>query len=402
MRKSILHLLSLLLLAMLLPEQSDAIPAFARKYKLSCSTCHSMIPKLKEYGDEFAANAFRLPDAPEPPRTYVDGGDDMLMLHRFFPIAIRFDGYVQYAERDRGEFDFETPYGVKLMSGGPISPHIGYYLYFYMNERGEIAGLEDAYVHFNNLFGTNFDILLGQFQVSDPLFKRELRLTLEDYELYRMRPAHSHANLTYDRGVMLTYGFDFGLDLVGSVLNGNGIGEADNRIFDVDNGKAFAIRASQSIGPVRIGGFYYHGEEMFYDIAFQSPGGPRFADVKNTVTYYGPDITIGNDYLELNAQYLRREDSDIPGDMNTVAADREQTMEGVMAELVYFPGGMESNWAVVALYNRAESDQTDYLYHTATLSVSRLLARNFRLVGEATYDLEAEKPRISVGFVSAF
>ncbi|MBN1448677.1 MAG: hypothetical protein JXA28_12165 [Bacteroidetes bacterium] len=387
---------------MLLPDTASAIPAFARKYNISCSTCHSMVPKLKDYGEDFAGNAFQLPDAPEPPRTYVEAGDDELMLHRFFPIAVRFDGYVQYAERDAGEFDFQTPYGVKLMSGGPISPHVGYYMYFYMNERGEVAGLEDAYVHFNDVFGSDLDVMLGQFQVSDPLFKRELRLSLEDYEVYRMRPERSHANLTYDRGVMLTYGFDFGLDLVGSVLNGNGIGEAENRIFDVDNGKAFSFRASQSIGPVRVGGFYYHGEEMFHGMAFQNPGNPLYADVKNTVTYYGPDITIGNDYLELNAQYLRREDSDIPGTLNVVGADRAREMEGMLAELVYLPGGPESKWGFVALYNRTEDKQTSYMYHTATLSVGRLLARNLRLIGEFTYDLENETPRAAVGFVSGF
>ena len=403
MKQFTLYLMPLLLLAMLLPEQSSAIPAFARKYKLSCSTCHSMVPKLKDYGDDFAGNAFQLPDAPEPPRTYVDAGDDDLMLHRFFPLAVRFDGYIQYAERDAGEFDFQTPYGVKLMSGGPISPHVGYYMYFYMNERGEVAGLEDAYVHFNDVFGSPLDIMLGQFQVSDPLFKRELRLTLEDYEVYRMRPTYSHANLTYDRGVMLTYGFDFGLDLVGSALNGNGIGESENGIFDVDNGKAFSFRASQSLGPFRIGGFVYHGEEMFRNVTFQNPGGPpQTGDVKNTVMYYGPDLTIGNDYLEFNAQYLRREDSDIPGPMNTVGAIREQQMDGVMAELVYFPGGPESTWAFVALYNMTESKQTDYKYHTASLNVSRLLARNLRLIGEVTYDLEDESPRAAIGFVSGF
>ena len=31
-----------------------AIPAFARKYKMSCKTCHAPIPRLKAYGDEFA------------------------------------------------------------------------------------------------------------------------------------------------------------------------------------------------------------------------------------------------------------------------------------------------------------------------------------------------------------
>ena len=37
---------------------------------------------------------------------------------------------------------------------------------------------------FNNLFGSELDITVGQFQISDPLFKRELRLTKDDYYIY--------------------------------------------------------------------------------------------------------------------------------------------------------------------------------------------------------------------------
>jgi hypothetical protein len=396
-------LLAALVVALALPSVAHSIPAFARKYNISCSSCHSMAPKLKAYGEDFAGNAFRLPDAPEPPRTYVEAGDDELLLHRFFPLAVRFDGFLQYAKRDAGEFDFQTPYGVKLMSGGPITKDIGYYMYFYMNERGEVTGLEDALVHFNDLFGSDLDLVVGQFQVCDPLFKRELRLTLADYEVYRMRPVSSHANLTYDRGVMLTYGFDFGLDLVAQALNGNGIGAASGGIFDIDNGKAFAFRASQSLGPVRIGGFWYRGEEMFHNVVFSfESGATQVSDVKNVVSYIGPDITVGNDYVELNAQYLRRVDSDLPFVAAMGTDLREQTMSGIMAELVYLPGGPESKWGFVGLYNRTEVVDGSILHHTATLSASRLLARNLRLIGEVTYELEEETPRLSLGFVSGF
>ena len=391
---------ALLLLAalLLLPDQSSAIPAFARKYNISCTTCHSIAPKLKEYGEEFAGNAFNLPDAPPPARAYVDAGDDMLMLHRFFPIAVRFDGYLQWADRGRGKFDFQSPYGVKLMSGGPISTHVGYYMYFFMNERGEVTGLEDAYVHFNDIFNSGFDIMVGQFQVCDPLFKRELRLTLEDYEVYKMRPEASHASLTYDRGVMMTYGFDFGLDLTAEALNGSGIGAAEEKIFDGDNGKAFAFRASQSLGPVRIGGFAYTANESL-------PGGP--GSISNTVTVFGPDLTIGNDYLELNAQYLMRKDDGIPILVSSGYIGQKLEMNGLTLELLYMPDADKSVMTFAALYNRIEQKDSDIfdggiIYHSATASVGYLLARNLRLVGEMTYDIELEKPKLSMGFVSAF
>ena len=139
---------------------------------------------------------------------------------------------------------------------------------------------------------------MGQFQVSDPLFKRELRLSFEDYEIYKIRPGLSKANLTYDRGIMASYGFNFGLDLVGIIVNGNGIKPAgDDRLFDFDSYKSYALRAIQGLGVVNIGAFVYSGKEGPLDTANKD----------NNIIIYGPDFTIGNDKIELNAQYLYRE-----------------------------------------------------------------------------------------------
>jgi|GEM_PF-3570273 len=39
-------------------EQAEALPAFARKYKMSCSQCHSGFPVLNAYGRQFKMNGF--------------------------------------------------------------------------------------------------------------------------------------------------------------------------------------------------------------------------------------------------------------------------------------------------------------------------------------------------------
>ena len=48
------------LLALVAPRDAQAIPAFARKYRFSCTTCHAPFPRLKPYGDEFAGRGFRV------------------------------------------------------------------------------------------------------------------------------------------------------------------------------------------------------------------------------------------------------------------------------------------------------------------------------------------------------
>ena len=90
-----------------------AIPAFARKYNMTCKTCHSPFPKLKPYGDEFAGNGFVLKDL-DAPRYYVDTGDPELSLIRDLPLALRLEGYVTYNQSDSKQSDFTTPLLFKL------------------------------------------------------------------------------------------------------------------------------------------------------------------------------------------------------------------------------------------------------------------------------------------------
>ena len=370
---------------MITPDNAEAIPAFARKYKISCNTCHVAVPKLKAYGEEFAGNGFALPDGEEPKRAYVDTGDETLLLMRELPVAIRFDAFLKAQDKQGAKNDFAMPYGIKLMSGGRISNKVSYYFYFYMNERGEVAGVEDAYLHFNNIGGSEFDIMAGQFQVSDPLFKRELKLTYEDYVIYGVGAGDSEANLKYDRGLMLTYGFEFGLDLVAEVLNGNGIHEADeNKFFDTNSRKNFALRASQDLGIARLGAFAYSGSE-------------KMNGQENEIMYIGPDITLAGEMWELNGQFLRRTDSN-----PDFASKTETTVDGGFAEFTYMPDGDNSRFLFTFLYNKIMDDADVYDYETATFSVSHMAARNLRILMEYTRDLETDKNQFILGVVSAF
>ena len=377
-------------LTSLLPVDADAIPAFARKYKISCSTCHAPVPKLKAYGAEFAGNGFVIPEE-EKERDYVTAGDPLLWLNRDFPIAARFDAYGVYEQDSEVENDLQVPWGVKLLSGGALYKNIGYYFYFYLSERGEVAGIEDAYLHFNNLFKQEFDIMVGQFQTSDPLMKRELRLTFEDYKLYTQRIGMSGLNLTYDRGIMLTYGIGkTATDLVGFVVNGDGIGAADedSRKFDNDDTKNFGFRILQGIGDIAsIGAFYYNGQETLVD-----------SSRKNTINYIGPDVNIVVGKFEFTGQYLLRTDKN----PLFIANPKDIETNSYIAELIFAPKKEASRWYLTALYNRIDSDLEGYDYETITLSPSYLIARNLRILAEFTRDTESETNRVVVGLVSAF
>jgi len=389
--KKVLTLLILILFLLLLCTQvTNAIPAFGRKYNMSCQTCHSPFPKLKPYGDEFAGNGFVLSDK-DAPRYFVETGDQELSLIRDFPIAVRLEGYATYNNLKSERFDFSAPYILKLLSGGALTKDVSYYFYFFFSERGEVAGVEDAFIMFNNLFDSELDLYVGQFQVSDPLFKRELRLTFEDYQVYRSTPGYSRANLTYDRGVMLTYGFDTGTDIIVELLNGTGIGAANNfRIFDDDKYKNIFARVSQDVVEgLRVGAFGYFGKENLEDNLSR-----KFT---NSFNMWGPDATINiKDKLEFNFQYAQRKD-DRPGFW-----EKDYKTKGMFGELIYTPLGDESKWYGVALYNFVDSDFDELDYNTGSLSLGYLLKRNIRLVGEYTYNFEKKYGQFAVGVISAF
>ncbi len=378
-------------------NETYSIPAFARQYRLSCQTCHSPAPRLKAFGDEFAGNGFILSDQ-ENPRYYVETGDEFLSLIRDIPIAFRFDLNGSYNTPRNEKNDFAAPYILKILSGGPITDNISYYFYFFLAERGEVSGIEDAYIMFNDIFGIDLDIYLGQFQISDPLFKRELRLTFEDYQIYKTRIGLSKGNLTYDRGLMLTLGLDTSTDIMFEIVNGNGIGQADlNRFFDDDKNKNLLLRVSQDVADfLRIGAFGYWGRQ---EVNINNLG------VTSEMIYYGPDLTFSiNDIVELNLQYLMRRDNDVLIDVDKPPISKVIT-HGGFAELIITPFGDKSEQYGAILMNYINSDIRDHNFKSATFHIGQLLRRNIRLFLEYSYIdsyIDGEFSRIMIGLSSAF
>jgi hypothetical protein len=390
MKKQWLFFFILLFLLVSFSDSLLGIPAFARKYKMSCNVCHSPFPRLKDYGAEFAANGFVLKDK-DATRYYKDTGDDKLSLIKEFPIGARLEGHIYYNNANSRQVDFASPYLLKILSGGALAKNISYYFYFFLSERGKIAGLEDAFIMFNDLFGTGIAVAIGQFQVSDPLFKRELRLTFEDYHIYKAKPGISGLDLTYDRGLMFTYGTGFGMDFTLEILNGSGIEEADSlRNFDTDKYKNLFARVSQGIGDhLRFGGCGYYGKEAPQNFV-------------NQVWMWGADATLHFDVLEFNVQYIERND-DNPFFEN--GGNSDVLTRGGLAEVIFTPSGDQSDWYAVALYNWVESDFPVLDYRSLSAHIGLLLRRNLRLVGEVTRIFkgpQGEHTRAGVGLITGF
>lgn len=373
-----------------------AIPAFARKYQISCQVCHApAMPRLKAFGEDFASNGFRMTEY-EAPRYYIPAGDDRLSLFRELPLAIRMDGFVTYNFDKLKQADFGSPFVIKIMTGGELSEKLSYYFYFLFNERGSVAGVEDAFLMYHDLLGTGINLYLGQFQASDPLFKGELRYTLEEYAIYGFAPGNSSASLKYDRGLTIEKPFSTGTTILAEILNGSGIGEAgENFLFDRDKYKNFLFRISQSIGKnLSVGLIGYTGKENLMD---------TLGVFTNSIRMWGPDIKLNfGDKFVLNMQYVKRTDSEVfMAEEGSKIPDVNS--QGGFAELIYSPKGDMSKWYLTGLFNWIDSDIDQLDYRSATLHAGYLLRRNFRLVSEYTYKFSGIKyGKVNVGFVTAF
>lgn len=388
-------LLVTIILPLVVPQPADAIPVFARRYGVSCQLCHNPVPMLTEFGETFAGNGFRMA-ASEPARDTINTGDPLLWLPRDLPLSFRLDSYAQAYAGGKAATDFQSPYTLKILGSGVINRKLSWYVYALLLERGEFGGVEDAYINVNDVGGKELDLMIGQFQISDPLFKRELRLMFEDYAIYRANIGEEPLNLTYDRGVMALADVG-GFTVTAQVVNGNGIGQGlSTRRFDNSPGKAGVFHITRDlVDGFRLGGFGLYSHNT-------SEG------VRNKTTMLGADASLGRGPVELNLQYLHREDDDplFQGQGATLV-----TTDGGFAELLVRPAG--SRWFGFGLYNIVVADRP-YLdvrlggpsgvrrYETATAGVGYLVMRNFRLSAEGTWDMEQERTRWSLGIVTAF
>ncbi len=388
--------LGLLLITGLWPTDSLAIPAFARKYDLSCAACHAAFPRLNEFGQQFMNSNYRLPNWKDGT---LSGGDDMLALPKSVPLALRAQAFVQSrdakaidvntGDETKANPDIQSPYLIKLLSSAPLSDHVSYYFYGILAEKGGNGSVivEDAWFSHDDLFDTGIGIMLGQYQISDLMFPRETRLTFQDFMVYRM------AGLTYDRGVQ--FGRAFGpvsVDLGWS--NGNGIEDSNptinspgykrpDHLFDNNSGKAFYGRLGFELAIMKVGLFGYSGSQK-NAISGSTGRGPR--DTPKIA--YGVDLSgkIGDKTWWFAQGIWNRWD-----DFIDVGKTYEWFGAFAGVDYVYSP-----RWTFSALYNFADAqdlNNTDTVYegidiNTLTLTASYYFMRNVKGILEVNGDFQ--------------
>lgn len=162
------------------PNDVHAIPAFARKYNVSCTTCHTAPPRLNTFGERFLENGYQLPGT-------EDGGtigkkslgdvslDDIgqYMGARLRGHVLRYESYRREnppgagpgVVQDKTELGF--PETFSLFTAGTVSQNMGFFVELESQLREGTTGIERAFVTFNNLGGTDLaHVRVGRFDPS--------------------------------------------------------------------------------------------------------------------------------------------------------------------------------------------------------------------------------------------
>jgi len=141
MQKVIVALVSAGFVAVALTPDAYGIPAFSRKYKTSCSTCHYAAPMLNGFGKAFKNNGYRYPAGQDPEmrkeepvslgsESYKRVWPDAIWpsdIPGTTPLSVWGVGRINYSALGAVKWGFEIPHEFELLYGGTIGEDFSFF-----------------------------------------------------------------------------------------------------------------------------------------------------------------------------------------------------------------------------------------------------------------------------------
>ncbi len=386
----------LVALATLTPS-AEAIPAFARKYETSCSTCHLAIPQRNAFGEAFRKNGYKMPEGEDElvKRKKVSLGAPAwkeefpnAIWPGDIPYTVPFSAYVHQRvvvepSRDDNKVSFDAPHEFELLTGGSFGSDISFYGTWVFFEKGKNApGLKQFWIQFEDLLGPDnaFNLRIGRHEPATTWGNRDNdRMTMEHVPLYdirtnpnwRMRDQQAGievngilgSSFEYAAGIVngdkstmafkpLDTYFRAGFKLGGSNLDGVG-----------GNFETLAQLNNWEDDSLSVGLYGYQGTNMLGagDTAYQ-----------NDFHRIGVDIKVAYKRLLLRGGFVTGSDDNPAGDESEVDVDGWF----LEADYVFYP------WLIgVGRYGQTTVGSTDK--ETLTAAIVASLRANIRLSLEA-------------------
>lgn len=162
------------------PSEAQAIPAFARKYAVACTTCHTAPPRLNTFGERFLENGYQLPGTEDGGSIGKKNLGDISLDDVSHYLSVRLRGNVLTHYRFKQQSPAGTEPGTvankselgfpevfSLFTAGTLSKNIGFFAELESNLHERVTGIERAFLTFDNLLGQDLmHIRIGRLDPS--------------------------------------------------------------------------------------------------------------------------------------------------------------------------------------------------------------------------------------------
>lgn len=255
---SIISVILTVFIAVLFPTTSEAIPAFARKSNMACSTCHTAWPALNAFGRQYKEHGYRLGHLEVPSKTISKD----LSWEESLPISVMLVAR-PYDKKKSGKSKNRAIHEVELMVAGPMGKKMSGFFEVEAededkNARGFETGVSTAALTYNMHEYAHLQFSWGGIAWFDPYnsYSNHLRLTRGSNAVID-RPfggADNDGKLKDSRQNTTLYGrplpkFFYGLSLSGDAGDSEGV-EGDTVTLRV----AFDVAPYLTIGALGING----------------------------------------------------------------------------------------------------------------------------------------------------
>lgn len=252
-------------------QDARSIPAWARKYKTSCATCHISFPKLNAFGRAFQMNGYQFPggaeaDQEKTKEETVPMGSEAYkrvwpnaiwpnILPGSVPLAVIVEAEMAYnpnAPEGEPSITFANiPGEIEVLTGGNFGDNISFFAE--LEIVGGEADLEMAHISFDNLLPDNgLSLRIGKIVPIVTPFSNMRRLTTPYW--YATRPFGNN-EWNFDRAQQ---GFEArGLLSRGRLIYSVGLVEGRANVLNSD--KDFYLHLGYKAGGMRLDGVREEG-----------------------------------------------------------------------------------------------------------------------------------------------
>ncbi len=374
MRKLIfILLLAVAMTWLLIPSDSNAIPAFARKYGFNCNMCHTAFTKLNDFGQRYRDNGYQIPGQEGKEQTVLDIAP---------PISMRLTTGLSAYDSKAGSTTGFNLYGFDLLAAGVLHKNISFLLIYtpridepgsdYAGENpAQSAALESVSLLFSNVIQDALNIRVGRFEPAYHAFSsKRMYYLFEPYEIYTLTtPSNSFVFDDNQIGIEAIGHFRCGFKYGAGFVNGNSANPDNNKYKDVyaNLSQTFGKGDGQSAGQ-RIGVFGYYGwQPTQLPGIVSAPTGETNGTLNKSFLRYGASGSFNWKTLNLQLLYMKGSDDKA---FSRLQPARKYDYTGGFAQLDY-AGLLNNRMVASVMYNWLRPP--DYDAHTQVNAYSALL-----------------------------